>query len=285
MIVNNYDVKKPILFKTTIQLLIGLLFLTACTNNQTKTKTHFAFISHTRLDDNSGINSVVSKADLKKYNLLLLGGDLANLSSVDKDIMDYLNTIFDLQNTTTLWALGNHDYSDLQLIEKYTLRKNYYAHYQFATTFLVLDTQLDSSRISGDQLDFFKSVTDTLDHTKNVILLTHKLIWMYNHAELEKQIETVSNGPMGSCDYCLQPNNFYTAIYPELVRLQQKGIAVYCLAGDIGFQTKTFSFKTAEGVTFYANGINKNEAENYFLHITVTDDEQLQFEFMPLEKL
>ncbi len=246
----------------------------------------FAFISHTRLNDNSGIIEKVSQANLKKYDILLLGGDLANLSSENDSILQKLDTIFDLSNINTLWALGNHDYTQPKLIEKYTKRPSYYSHYQNKTSFLVLDTQLDSSKISNQQLDLFNLVTDTLKESKNLIILTHKLIWLRDHQELDNQINQISNGHKGNCDYCIQENNFYQDIYPKLVALKNKGFNIYCLAGDIGFNTHKFEYLTDDGIYFYASGMNFNQNENYFLKITQSlKNNDLKFEYLPLDSL
>jgi hypothetical protein len=241
-------------------------------------------ISHTRLNDNSGIDSIVSNADLTKYDLLLLGGDMANLSSKDDSILNYLNKIFDISNEHTLWSLGNHDYSNLSLLLKYTKKKTYHSYKDKNTLFVVLDTQKDSSKIIGEQLAFFNMTLDTTKNYTNLVILTHKLIWMRNHNGLEPMIDSVSNGRYGVCDYCIQENNFYRDIYPKLVTIKEKGKQVYCIAGDIGFNTKKFEYNTKDNIIFLATGIKANTTNNYFLKLYY-NKEKLNYLFLPIEAL
>lgn len=261
-----------------------LLLLYACEQKQ-NTKV-YACVSHTRLNNNSGIDSTIAQSNLSKYNALLLGGDLANLSSYNDSILTYLDKVFDLDNETTMWALGNHDYSNVDLIKTHTNRNNYYAHYQDKTIFLVLDTQMDSSKISGQQLDFFNAVMDTITKAKNLIVLTHKLIWMRSHTELEQKINDVSNGHFGDCDYCIQENNFYKDIYPRLVEFKLKIGDVFCVAGDVGFKAKKIDYLTSDGIQFLGTGIKANSENNVFLKLTNDlKSNKISFEFEKIEKL
>lgn len=90
---------------------------------------------------------------------------------------------------------------------------------------------------------FFDNVVDTLNKSSHLIILHHKLIWMYNHPDLEAQISIVSNGGLGDCSYCINPNYFYQNIYHQLVEVKQRGIEVLCITGDIGMKTKEFEYK------------------------------------------
>lgn len=225
----------------------------------------YAFVSHTRLDDNSGVNPSVLQIDLESYDVLMLGGDMAYLSSFNDEILMSLDSCFDLSNMRTLWALGNHDYTNVKLLKEYTKKERYYSYVQDNTMFIVLDTQLDSSRISGEQLNFFKALTDTEFGYDNLIVLTHKLIWMRNHSILEKQIMEVSNGHYGECSYCIQSNNFYSDIYPRLLNLKRQGVNVYCVAGDVGHHVSSFEYLTKEGVRFLATGMKLNSKRDCYL--------------------
>lgn len=261
-----------------------LLLLFSCEFEQ-ENKT-YACISHTRLNDNSGIDPIVAKADLSVYDAVLLGGDMANLSSYNDSILNYLNGVFDLSNPSTLWTLGNHDYSDVNLIKFYTKRKNYYAYYQDEVVFLVLDTQEDSSKISGDQLQFFNAVMDTISIAKNLIILTHKLIWMRGNSDIENLINDVSNGHIGNCAYCIQENNFYSDIYPKLVKFKKNKGDVFCVAGDVGFKVKQFEYLTSEGIQFLATGLKANSENNIFLKLTNhLKTNNISFEFRKIENL
>ena len=243
----------------------------------------YAVFSHTRLEDNSGINKSVSGVHPSSFDVLLLGGDLANLSSYNDTILSYLDSIFDVSNSKTLWALGNHDYTNVKLLKTYTKKETYYSYSQDNTLFIVLDTQLDSSRISGNQLQFFKSVTDTMTCYKNLIILTHKLIWMRGHSDLENQIDSISNGHLGECSYCIQSNNFYTDLYPTLLRLENGHVNVFCVGGDLGFKVNKFEYKTQGGIVFLATGMSSDSnTNNYIKFLNDLSNEEITYSFITL---
>lgn len=222
----------------------------------------YLHISHTRTASNPKIDSIAEIIDYNKYSMVWLGGDLAYLTSSDEETISYVNSIFDIESESTLWSLGNHDYSDLELIQDFTNRPPYYAYHQNNITFLVLDTQDSLSNIIGNQLSLVNKVIDTINESTHLILLHHKLIWMYNNPLLEPQVSEVSNGMAGDCFYCLNPNNFYSEIYPRLIEVKNKGIEVICIAGDIGFNTNEFQHITQEGIYFLASGIEYGSPEN-----------------------
>lgn len=222
----------------------------------------YLHLSHTRTGVNPHMDEMVEAIDYSKYEMLLLGGDLAFSTSLDDETMSHIDSIFDLSNPNTLWSLGNHDYSSLPRIESFTNRAPYYAHHKDGITYIMLDTQDSLSNIIGEQKSFLYSVLDTLEKSSHFIIIHHKLIWMYGNSDLESEISSISNGNLGDCFWCLNPNNFYSDIYPKLVELKQNGIKVICVAGDIGFKINTFEYTTQEGIYFLASGINYENDDN-----------------------
>lgn len=246
-------------------------------------KYEYLHISHTRTSLNPLIDSVAEKINYNRFDILMLGGDLAYLTSKDIETMSHVDSIFDIGNPNTLWSLGNHDYSNLNLIEAYTKRPPFYAYNKNGITFIVLDTQDSISSITSNQLKLFNTVTDTMVKSTHLILLTHKLIWMYDNEELEPQIDSVSNGPLGNCSYCVNPNNFYEDVYPKLVTIQNRGIKVMCIGGDIGFKASEFEYKTEDGIQFLASGIKFNSPESkaiLFTHDITTGLLSWTFEYI-----
>jgi hypothetical protein len=246
----------------------------------------YLHLSHTRTNQNPFLDSKVEIIDFSKFEILLLGGDLAFLTSQNEATMNYVDAVYDLSNENTLWSLGNHDTNSVALVESYTNRMSYYAYSKNKICFLVLNTQDSLSNIVGDQLDFFNNVMDTIQESSHLIILTHKLIWMYSHPILQSQIDSISNGQYGSCSYCVNPNNFYDDIYPRLIEAKVGGIEVLCIAGDIGIKTKEFSFITDENITFLASGIWYNDDGNKALilnHNLVK--KELYWEFMLIDNL
>lgn len=226
---------------------------------------HFLHIAHTRTGTNPLMDPLVEQIDFSTFDMLWLGGDLALATSESDSAMIHVDSVFNLGNESTLWALGNHDYSDLERVQSFTHRKPYYASYSNNITFLVLDTQDSLSNIIGDQLDLFRRVTDTIHESTHLVLLHHKLFWMYGNPDLQSKIASVTNGGFGDCFYCINPNNFYPDLYPALIEVEQRGIDVICIAGDIGFRKSEFEFITPEGIQFLASGIEAGNTNNKVL--------------------
>lgn len=223
---------------------------------------NYLHLSHTRTNSNPNMDSVVENTDFSKFDMLWLGGDLSQSTSSDDNTMSHVNSTFDIENSNTLWALGNHDYSDLNKIQDYTGRPPFYSFHKNGITYIVIDTQDSLSNIIGSQKDFFEEITDTIKESSHLIILHHKLIWMYGNNDLEHQIDSISNGKFGNCFYCINPNNFYTHIYPKLIEVKQKGVEVICIAGDIGIKVNEFEHLTQDGIYFLASGINTGVSNN-----------------------
>lgn len=120
-----------------------------------ETLRQYLHISHTRTAKNPSVDSEVEEIDFKNYDMLLLGGDLAHATSADNETLYHMNSIFKIGSWNTLWALGNHDYANINRIRRFTNRAPYYAHSKNGITFIVLDTQDSLSSFFGDQLEMF----------------------------------------------------------------------------------------------------------------------------------
>lgn len=253
---------------------ILVLFISSCTKDKlsapcddTSVK-QYLHIAHTRTNENPLMDSLVETIDFDIYDMLWLGGDLAHLTSADYLTMLHVDSIFNLSSTNTLWALGNHDYTDLTRIESITKRPPFYATHKDGLTIVVLDTQDSLSNIIGTQKEFLDEVLDTIQHSSHLIILHHKLIWMFDNPDLEPQIDQVANGIFGDCFYCVNPNNFNAEIYPRLIALKDRGIEILCIGGDIGFKVKEFEYLSPEGIHFLASGIHAGSPENKALLFT-----------------
>ena len=272
-----------------VNIYFFLIFLTACSGEhdaQYKAE-KIIHISHTRSNANPDIDSLATLIDYSQYDLRLLGGDMAYLSSFDDETMINLDGYFDLSDPRTLWALGNHDYSDTTRIKSFTQRGLYYAYHQHGITYIVTDTQRDQSSILNDQLDFLHNVLDTLNKSNFLILMTHKLIWMHDDPHMHDMMDSIPNGVSGNCSHCTNPNNFRSEIYPRLVDLQNDGVKVICLAGDIGLKVDSFYFKDPEGIEFLASGIQYNKDHKkvlLFLH-EFFPEQSLSWTYKDLQEL
>ena len=270
--------------KLLIYITAFFLFTSCKTDVELTINKSYLFLSHTRTDNNKSINKEAESIDYSKYNMLLLGGDLAYTSSDDDSTLSYLDSFFDLGNINTLWSLGNHDNSNLDLIKDYTNRNNYYTHHSDGITFIVLDTQDSFSNIVGDQLLFLNNVMDTIQSSTHLILLHHKLIWMLDNGILESKIKDISNVSIGEEFYALNHNNFYQDIYPKLKLIQSKNIDVICIGGDVGNKTTEFEYITEDGIQFLASGISYYKEGNkalLFHHNTIKNNINWEFKLLP----
>jgi hypothetical protein len=234
---NRYPNYKNMKRETILLSIIILLFGSSCKSYkivESPKINSYLHLSHTRTNINPDVDSLVEMIDFDRFDMLWLGGDLAKATSANNKAMTHVDSIFNVGKKSTLWALGNHDYQDLNRVEEFTHRSRYYSTNKNKITIVVLDTQDSLSSIVGDQKDLLFKVLDTLNESTHLILLHHKLIWMYNNNDLETQNYFFPNGRIGGCGYCINPNNFNSEIYPKLVEIKQKGIEVLCIGGDIG---------------------------------------------------
>lgn len=277
--------------KLLVALSFFSFFISSCRKDKNYTKdeiVQYISIGHTRTNINPQIYLGFNRSLLDTYDLIMLGGDMCQLTSLDTLTMDSLESVINISSENVLWALGNHDYSNLDLISGYTGRPPYYAHYQDNSTFIVLDTQDSLSNIIGDQKLLLNNVLDTINQSKNLFVLSHKLIWMRDHPELDDQIDGISNGIKGDCFHCVNENNFYSDIYPKLVSLQNKGTNVYCVGGDLGFKTSAFSYITSDEITFLGSGLDyqKDEFYNQVLIFTYNKTQHsMRYEFIPVAQM
>ncbi len=254
--------------KLAVLLLLITTIFTSCvkdTNTLPKPdpviKTYL-HISHTRTDDNMEIDETASNIDYSKFDMVWLGGDLEWLTSESDSTMKVIDSVFDVGNKNTLWSIGNHDYTNTERVSRFTNRPTFYSCFKNGITFIIFDTQYDWSSITGNQLEMFNEVMDTIKKSSYLVVLHHKLIWMYNNDSLEGLMETVSNAPLGDHSYNINPNNFYTDVYPRLVEVKQKGIGVLCVAGDIGFKKSKFEYISPDSIYFMASGIHWGYSDN-----------------------
>lgn len=273
--------------KTTLLLLPIFLLLTCQKPLDPALKdAKYLHIAHTRSygESKDKVMKAVEELDYSPFDVLMLGGDLAYESSGSIETLKYLDSIFDLKNPKTLWSLGNHDYRDHpELIPEITGRPNFYTFHENGITFLNFDSQADSCNTSGAQLELFKNVTDTLNETRTLILLHHKLIWMLDHGDMQKQLDEVANGGFGGCFFCTQPNNFYREVYPKLAKLKKKGIQIICLAGDIGAKVKEYEYVNSDGIVFLASGLKDGSSSNkalIFRHNSEDGKLKWKYEFL-----
>lgn len=254
----------------------------------------FLFIGHSRSMVTKFTDPRFENIDYSRYEMLLLGGDMALATSGSTTTLRHLEKLFRLRETTTLLALGNHDIENIPLLLQYTAHPEFYEYLHDGILFIVLNTQRDGGYIKGPQLDLVRKSLGSLKkrRIRNVILLTHKLIWLRGSRD-EPGLEVfnnipdgqfrVANGKFGDCVWCTPKTNFYEDVYPLLAQAAQSGLGVYAIAGDLGDWSKRFGYTTRQGVHLVGSGGREGtpDAELFVLtHNTKTGKLTHRFELL-----
>jgi len=269
-------------------LIIFATILACSLSNESPSEFNYIHVAHTRIFDtvNQVIDPRMEKIDYGQFDMVLLGGDLCEESSKDFSTLEYLDSIFDLKSPATLWALGNHDNANLELVEKATYRPRFYTTHYNGITFIVLYTQEKEDwicTITGRQLELIKNVADTIQNSSHLVVMTHKLIWIKDHPDM-KEHQGVKYYDW-SCNYAITQNGWQTEIAPLLHKVEAKGIEVIALAGDIGNNVSEFEVHADDGIDYLASGTNPEKKGIKFLHFKhdpATSD--LKWRFIPVEQ-
>ena len=82
----------------------------------------YLFMGHPRYDDREHeyVLKTVEKLDYSKFELLLLGGDLTWNTSELISTLEYCDAIFNLSDTKTHLAIGNHDIDNITRLLSFT---------------------------------------------------------------------------------------------------------------------------------------------------------------------
>ena len=280
-------------YKAVLFLLSPFFIFTACSKDKTPAprlpNESYLFVAHTRLAKNPNIQPKVAQIDFNKFDMLWLGGDLANSTSSDDQTMEHLDSIFDLGNENTLLALGNHDIFDLDRIRKFTGRPVNYSLNRNGLCIVVLNTQENNSEIIGPQKEFLDQVLDTIETSSHLVIMSHKLFWLTDHPEMKHLLEVVPNRGAGSrhCSECHHSNNFMTDFYPRLVEIERQGIKVIMVAGDLGRYVAEYEHTDAEGILFLAAGVSNfdNVEDKVLEFIYDPNNQEFNYQFRNVEYL
>lgn len=248
---------------------------------------HYIHVGHTRMMDTvtQVVDPRIEQIKYDQFDMVLLGGDLCEESSKRYDILEYLDGVFDLDSPNTLWALGNHDNARMDFVEKATGRPYVYSYNKNNITYIVLYTQEKADwrcEITGNQMDLIRAVTDTISESSHLIVMTHKLIWLWENKEMAEHQGKVKYD--WSCNYKVYRNGWKSEIVPLLHKVMDRDIQVIALAGDVGNYVSEFEERTSDGIYYLASGNNPDNKKAKFLHFKHhVPTGMLTWEFEPLE--
>lgn len=247
----------------------------------------FIFIPHPRSDDRvkQSVLEDLEKVDLDSFEMILLGGDLTWSVSSDREGMDYCRELFHINEPNTLWTMGNHDVANSSLIREYTGRERFYSYYRDSITFLVLDTEEESSGfqssfIHGSQLEMIRNVADTISDSHWLIILHHRLLWMVNDIFFADKLDSV-----GESTRQLDTTNFYQEIFPLLQKCKSRGTIVLCLGGD---KTRLNIEHEREDSIFFITSVMAPEYDGSVNTVVILHhfaNGKMEWEFRPVDSL
>ncbi len=222
----------------------------------------YIFLGHIyRCCVSNRVDKRVEKIDFSKYDKIMLGGDVCVESSKEKSTLQYIDSLFDISSPDTYWAIGNHDVTNgnPDFIEEFTGKNLFYADYTNGITIFVLDTYLEENRLN-EQFNLFTKVCDTIQKSSHLLLLMHNVVWDSVSTQFNGDDFANGNYPHWHCrtnpyDY------FYHSMYPKLKEVQDRGINVMCISGDLGQREKRyFDFISSEGIELIGSGIDNSNS-------------------------
>ncbi len=263
--------KKIIIFLFVIVFMITGINNTFSQDQIYKNETlKYIFMGHTYQFGSGGtrVDERIEQLDLSVYEGIWLGGDICSEATLEYSTIEYIDGLFDLSNPNTYWAFGNHDIrnENLEWIHEFSGRETFYAHYQNGFTSIILNTNLVPSQCEqlNNQYYMIEDVCDTIQQSSHLILLMHHGIWRgvpdlpppacYAHSDL-----------MYWNSNCFSVNStFVNSIYPMLLEVENRGIEVICILGDMGAYKKKFDMQSVDSISFLGCGLN-NSPEDYVL--------------------
>lgn len=279
-------------------LFIGSFIIPSKAQNDTLTYVFFGHPYQGGEPDGKAVDFRLEVMDMSQFDGIWLGGDVGSEAALNYTNLNYLDSLFDLDNPMTHWALGNHDTrnGNLEWIEEFTQRPSFYSHSANGLTVVVLDgniTPLDCEKLNA-QYNLIQSICDTIQSGNLVFLVHHGIaIGVPNVAD---PVTYAHNEAKNWLPHCYHDSATYSnAIYPLLANVEQRGVEVFHIMGDTGSWYKSYHGTSTDGVDYLAAGLgNGNKIQTgqpihaedvaiVFKHILSTN--QLTWSFVKINDL
>ena len=249
--------------------------------------------------------------DYSRYQGVWLGGDVCARTSKSPATLAYLDRLFHLKSSQTLWAWGNHDLleGDADLLLAATGRPSYYTHWLDGLQIIVLNTNLfwhhpwgpaqEDCAAKAAQLNWLESVLDTVQAASHLVLLHHH--GLFNELKIDQAGDTLLLDNIRAMPVrpdCRESGDFTAEIYPRLKAIRERGTAVVSISGDVGMVSKGYAITTPDSIHLLGSGINNSldkqyppdyvknfEADSVLLVQFTADEPTLSWEFVHLSTL
>ena len=141
-----------------------------------------------------------------------------------------------------------------------------------------MDTELTTPNISGSQLNLIRNVSDSIEHSHYLVVILHRILWIVDNPDLENLVGRSSSN--------LTSSNFFEEVYAEFQKDKNKGIPVFCIAGDR--TNVNIEYSIEDSIQFIASGMVDylSDENNYSIVLTyLPETKKLNYEFVPLSEL
>lgn len=292
-----------------ITIIYSLLLLMACQSKHSAIKADIIVLGHIYDWNAEGdkVDKRIEEIQFENFGQIWLGGDICAASSKNRSTLKYLDKLFDLGNSNTLWALGNHDLHEgnLENINEFTERSSFYRSSLGSIKIMVLNTQLEEPMLKDScewkvrQDEFINKTLDAYlsnDSITTVVLFTHNSIWEDCEPQTDRH-ERIGNQVSDWKKFlCQNKTQFRVRYFPKFKALRNQGKQVVFVAGDGGQYLKKFYEIGDSGIEYYVTGINnsvlKNEVKHDFnfnpdsiLLFNIDEANKLEGHFESLDKL
>jgi hypothetical protein len=218
-----------------------------------------------------GVNNVGVHPPFKsKFNLIkndsliqfgVFTGDIVYQPSIqDWDEID--DDVNDL-GIPVYFAPGNHDMLNKELFEQ-RYGDTYFHFIKNKDLFIVLDPNIDSWNISGNQLSFLENVVEkNAENVDNIFVFFHQVLWW----DKENKYKNVH---LNSVDYRSDSLNFFATIEPMFRELTNN---VVMFSGDVGafYTAQEFMHDNYENITLVASGMGGGVRDNFIITDVYSD--------------
>lgn len=276
------------------QYLVKLILVSIIAGNsfsiysQQDTIKRIIFIPHPRSENTTHQCSLpaIEKIDFSKFDMTLLGGDLAYYTTIDRVSMNHLDSIYNFGSENTLWTMGNHDLNNPALITEFTHRQRSYAYFTDKITFFVLDVEIGStgfvsSHVTNEQVTSLQNIADTISSSRYLIVLHGRLLWMIGDEYLSTKLDSVAESTKQ-----LDTSNFNTIVFPILKEVKKKGVQVLCLGGD---KSKiNIQYSPEDSITYIASTMAPeftDEVNDVVILDQNLNTDSLTWKFVPLSEV
>ena len=90
-----------------------------------------------------------------------------------------------------------------------------------------------------------------------MILITHHSVW--NEVDKVNNMKDFANTDLSNLLFNIDPDlNYKNGVYPQLIKVAQRGVKVIHIAGDFGQKVTSYQYLTADNIQFIGSGITSN---------------------------